>query len=300
MFPSLSRLVLAIFASASLVLAGSTWLSGADTSTVKTNSVSRIPAGTVVNERAVQGDLRLVILAKGRLGSGDVDDVPSIAKKYANMFNLVIMAKVEPNKVDGEVKYELDRVEVGFSMDIGGKQVVVTPDTAKELGGKLDIIASQILAANEKALADVTQIVRYRTLSMFDAKAIMLRGDEHKEMIMRHLIWLNSKTGQIGTAVWLLGQDGDAERYTMPDDVIQVLPPSFVEDRVIDVKANKFFLGVPTPDAFALVRLPQGTPIKVDDKLAELASNKQYDTRSLGQLVADLNSALNKVRTAQR
>ena len=54
------------------------------------------------------------------------------------------------------------------------------------------------------------------------------------------------------------------------------VPPNYHEDRVLSVDANKFTLGIPSDDAFALARVTQGTPVKFTSSLSQLAATRQF------------------------
>lgn len=251
--------------------------------------IARIPAGTVIGKQVPAGWSHIVMLAKPRLASGDIDDVPKIAAKCASMLNFAILARVggEPGN------YQLEKIAIGYTVDINGRQTVITSKTQEALGAKLGFIEKQVLAESEVCLDDVKQVFAYPTMFVFDAQATMLRNGEHREMVMRHLVWAGAQDGRLGTAVWLLEEAGQG--YRMPDGTIQLLPANYQEDRILNVKKDRFVLGIPKRDAFALTRVPPGRPVNVTPALARLAAVPRFDNRAAFSLAQDLNSAIRQL-----
>ncbi len=257
----------------------------------------RIKPGTVIDPSTLDDRSHVVLLSKPRLGSGPVDEVPGLAARYASLLNLVFLAKIsqrlpqnvprrgqahfapktpqnEPVPGGDAGQYAIESVGVGFVVPIRGMNTVISSETQEELGAKLDFIGRRVLKGNEDALR-ARQVVNSRGMVVFDLDLIMLHQGEHRWMVLRHAVLLSRETGQVGTFVWLLGHDG-RDGYTLTDPTMQYLAPGTVDDRVLNVKPEKFFLGVPAEDAFGIVRIPQGTPIPIDPAFRELASTTQF------------------------
>jgi hypothetical protein len=65
------------------------------------------------------------------------------------------------------------------------------------------------------------------------------------------------------------------------------------EERLLSVRRDKFLLGVPSPDAFALVRIPQGRAVAYTAELQRLACKRQFTA----QQVLDLEGQLRTIGT---
>jgi hypothetical protein len=254
-------------------------------------SLMRIPPGTVIGREVPQGWTNLVLFVNPRLGSGDFNEVSGTVSSYTKMFKLVILANTVKTNRDGQDKYHVDKLAVGFAMQIGPRYVVVSADTQEKLGGGLSIIGQSVLSKNDEMLKEVRMVTSAPTFKVFDADALMLRGNQHKQMVMRHSVWCSSTTGQLGTMVWLLDHNGQGA-YKLAENNLQYLPNHYVEDRVMNVKKDRFTFGVPSPDAFALVRIPQGRTIPVSPELQTVAAAKQFTPTSTRQLALALNAAL--------
>jgi hypothetical protein len=248
--------------------------------------LERIPSGTVVWEAKSGGFSNVILFVKGRMSAGDVDSVSSSMKYYGDLFNLVYLANATATPGQG---YSLDRIAVGFSTKIDGKDVVITADTAKSLGAGLNFIGKSVLSGNEDALKAITLTASNRTSAVVDAPAVMLYQDKHQLMNVRFFIWV-SPDGKIGTAAWLLQRTGD--QLTFADKTFQYLPPAMIEDRVLHVDGSRITLGIPSSDALALVTIPQGKPYNVTDRLRQTGASAQFNADSLNQLAASLAEAM--------
>jgi hypothetical protein len=106
-------------------------------------------------------------------------------------------------------------------------------------------------------------------------------------MVVRHAILASPTTGKVSTFVWLLDQGGGGG-YTLADKGLRKLPPGCVEDRVLSVDANKFTLGIPSPDAFALAKLPPGISLGFSDAFKGVAATRTFSAESARKLEAEL------------
>ncbi len=182
-----------------------------------------------------------------------------------------MLANVARGKGGDKAPFYLQKVARGFATTIDGKNTIVSG--ANTMGADLGLFGRRILDENEKVLdEDVRQVVRSNTMLIFDAQAVMLRGGDHVNMIMRHALLVDPASGRLYTLVWLLTRD-----YQPAEKAIQLLPEGMREKRLLSVKRDKFSaLGIPNRDAFALRQLPQGTAIPYTPALKEAASVKKF------------------------
>ena len=260
--------------------------------------VERIEPGVVIGQQQQAGYSNLVTLVLPRLSSGHLDSLPDYAKRYAAMFKLAIMANVVKHEAQGRAVYSLDKVRLGFSMDINGKMTIVTKATANQLGANLGMIDRSVLGGNEDCLNDVIQVARNNRLIVFDAKANMLVGDDHEERVIRHFIWVSSTTGKLGFLVWQLNETG-TDRYAIDSPAMQLLPPGYKEDRQIHVSAGGFLSSIPTPSRFAVVKIPQGKAIPFTAKTRQVAGAKNLTAKDLAALVSGVSEAFAQTANQQ-
>jgi len=252
--------------------------------------VESIKPGTQIGDEPPRGWSHLVLLAKPRIGVGDVDAIPKSAIHFGSMFSFTILANVVPERTaDAEEKrYFLQRVAIGMATNVQGRNLIVTSD--QTFGADVGFIGRAVMRENERILSsDMRQVARTRTMVVLDADAIVLRNSQHRPMVIRHVILVAPQTGQLTAFVWLLGRDG-TDRYTLADNAIQMLPPQMHEDRVLSVDSRRFTLGIPAADAFALARLPQGTPVKYSKSLTTLAAVRRFTPESALNLESELQT----------
>jgi hypothetical protein len=250
----------------------------------------RIRAGTVLGERPPQGWSHLVLMAKPRLGAGDVQSVPQATAHYAGLVTFVVLANVRAtHDARGQTQYKLDKVGIGTALEVGGRTVTATSD--QTFGKDLGLIGRRVFQEQETLLEnDFRQVARTRTLLIFDAKAIVLHNRHHSRLVLRHAILVSPHEGTLATFVWLLGSDGK-DSYALAERTLQRLAPNLHEDRVLSVDADKFTLGIPAHDAFALVRIPQGTPVEVTPALRAVAAARHFTPELAVRLEEQLRAA---------
>lgn len=254
------------------------------------HAVARIEPGTQVGRENANGWNRLVLLAKPRLATGAVDKISQMARSYATQFNVVIMARVsrEKSKDGASTRFVLDRVGVGYCMPLGGRNVVISSETYEQLGADLDTIGSIVLGQNEKVLDDTVQIVHSNTVAMFDVQALVADEGKHRDMLVRHMIWVNPKTGKVASLVWPMICDQPTGPCRMASKSLTLLAGGFQEDRIIHVSEEEFTLGIPNARAFALARMPPGRKIATTPDLARLATRRSYTRDTLLALIEEI------------
>lgn len=257
--------------------------------------LARIPAGTDVTGPRVEGWSHPVLFVTGRLSAGDLDSVSGTVQKYSELFNLVLLANIA---TDPQGAHYLDRVGIGFSTKIGGRDVVVTSDSHKRLGAGLGLIGGTLLSANEAALKDTQQTARYRYGAVVDAPTLMAVNGEHHMRMARYFLWVSKSTGKLGSLVWAMDDDGSG-RFRLVEAEMQLLPPAMRELRDMHVDGGEFTLGIPSARAFALVRLPQGRAVPMPPTLARVAVAPQFDQRTYVELLTQVGEAIQASHVAR-
>lgn len=253
-------------------------------------AVSVIPPGTIVGEDNSNGWNRLVLLAKPRLAAGAVEEVPSMAGDLATRFSVVIMARVAGQAQNGEVKYRLEGVGVGFGTEIDGKNVVVSSEKHEKLGADLNTFERLVLAQNEKTLQKTAQIARSRHFAIFDVRGRLLHANKPREVKIRHLVWVGPETGKIASVMWPLIERPNGQ-YQLLGETLIAIPGGFQEDRRIHVSADQVTFGIPSSQAFALTRMPPGKKIAATRQFKSLAARKKYAPASFSQLIDAVRKA---------
>jgi hypothetical protein len=258
----------------------------------------RLKPGIVIGSHQSAGYSDLVTLVQPRLASGHIDSLPEFSKTYASMFKYTLLANITSRQVGNRTTHQLGKVGVGFAMDIKGRTIVITRETANQYGADLGIIDRGVLGGNEDCLDDVIQIARTDGMIVFDAKANMLVAGKHEQRVIRHFVWVSPASGKIGFLVWLLHEKG-SDRYDVVSPTMQLLPQGFREDRQIHVSDGGFLSSIPTPGRFALVTIPQGKSVPFSERMKSIAGKKELTNGDLPQLVKATSESLALMKVAQ-
>jgi hypothetical protein len=279
-----------IFAVAAYALAFRADAGGARNVNVEQRPLDRIKVGTVIEKEAPKGWTNLVLFAVPTLTPEDERDAPKTATYYAQMFKFTVLANVAQLSDNGKQSYYLHTVARGFATPVKGKETVISSSNTR--GASLGLFGRTILEENENILdKEVRQVARTPTMLIFDAKAIMLRDKAHVPMIMRHALVVDPSSGRLYTLIWLLTPE-----YQVAEDAIQLLPDPMFEKRLLSVDRNKFTLGIPDKDAFALRQVPPGTPILYTPALRQGATTKTFDAQNVPEIEATLLAAAIQAR----
>jgi len=260
-----------------------------------------------------------VLLAKPRISSGDTQSLAEFLRQSVSKYVLTILATVDvvPSKqgsaesgtapsasVDGQgssaptpQRFRLSEVGVGHSVQVGSRWIVIRPDDYEAHGVRLSFFERQILAENQRQFSEIRTVARMSTLLMFDVPALILYDGKHQDFDMRHLVWIDSRTGRLFTLIWLLQSQSTREGDQIgPAQVVATEPlcwwdGSQMEDRAIHVDQREFTLGIPGKRAFALEKMPSGRAIEWSPSALQLAGLPSYDQASMRALLTAFNQA---------
>ena len=211
-----------------------------------------------------------------------------MAKSIAQKFTIAILANVQSGQEGNGSAYLLDRVGIGIGTRVNGKNTIISSDTQAGLGANLGIIERQVLSTTEKGFATGNrQVARTATMLVFDADSMLLIGGDHKPMVTRFVLLVARDTGQLGAMSWIL-EPTAAGDYRFYDRPMQYLTVPVIEDRILNVKADKFFLGIPAADAFAQVKPTSGTPIPWTDSLRSFGVRRTFSPDGIAQFETEL------------
>lgn len=249
--------------------------------------LDRIEPGTRITDEGIEGWSDLVLLVIPQLTDGDVDALHPYAVDWASMFMLTIAADVKPRQ-DG--KYELDRLGVGFTYRQDDQLLILSSDNL--CGIELGPIDRQVLAGNEACFEDVHLIARTPTMAVFDAvnTQIVIDG-QHQKRITRHAVLVDEQTGRVISLVWLLKATPEGA-YALERRDLRRMPPNLREQRRIHVDKAHVTLGIPTPEAFAMLDLPPGEPLSIGESWEDLAVLRTMTADQARRLEANLSQTV--------
>ena len=174
---------------------------------------------------------------------------------------------------------------MGVGTRVGQDDVVVTGDTQAKLGANLGPFKAVVLSRAEEQVAKVRQVIVSDVLWIIDAPSVISAEGANRNVVLRYAFLLNPPTGQLASVVWRidLRRDGSYERVVGPAVLIK---QNMVGRCPLYVDGRRIFGGIPMNDAFAAMRLPQGTPFDLPQKILPAAGQQQLtaeaarDTRS--------------------
>lgn len=259
-----------------------------------------IEAGTVVDVPDRDRWNRVVLLATPRFTSGDTEDVSESIKEAVARFTFAILATVRSRDTSADAgatapRHELVEVGVGYCMPVNDRLTVVAPN-ATIAGLSLDFLSRQVLSAKHKSLAEIGCVGRHGTAVVFDAPTLMLRGDDHEDLVVRHLVRLDPRSGGCSTCAWLVTTTQEGE-FSPVEEPLRLIDGGTREVRPIHVDGRRFTFGLPTKQAFAVEDLPPGRRVDWSTTLRKAAAAPDYSDAAIDRLIAELDTAVASLRT---
>ena len=261
--------------------------------------ITVIEAGTLVDDPDRDRWNKVVLLATPRFASGDTEDVSASIKETVTGFTFAILATVRPVDAPAEggeaTSHELVEVGVGYCMPLQEQLTVVAPDATLD-GLSLDFLGRQVLNAKHKSLGDITRIGTHGTAVVFDVPTMMLRGDEHEDLVVRHLVRIDPQSGRCSTCAWLVATTDDGSLVPV-EEPLRIIDGGTHEERPIHVDGRRFSFGFPTKRAFAVEDLPPGQRVDWSASLRTAADVPTYSKDALDRLITELDTAVASLRT---
>ncbi len=281
-----------------LAVAAVAWLPVACTAADSdAQSIAIVPAGTPVDDPDRDRWNRVVLLATPRFASGDTDAVSEGIHAHVTSFTFAVLATVRSVETDDDgPRHRLVEVGVGYGTPIGDRLTIVSPN-AKLPGFTPDFLGRQILGAKQKSLDEIVQVGAHATAVAFDAPTLMLRDDEHRDMIVRHVVRVDPRTGGCSSCVWL-AQENDDGTLTPAGDPLRLVAGGTHESRAVHVDGNRFVFGFPTKQAFAVKDLPPGTSLSWTPALLVSADARTYSGADLREFTRALDDAAVRLAAA--
>ncbi len=247
-----------------------------------------IRPGAKIEER-VEGWSHLLLLSKPKLSQGDVSALDSVSRGMAERFQLALTVDVRKSGTTG--KHYLRSLGAGFALKSKAGAVIVSSEDSA--GESLGFIEKLVLTRQEANQKKVVQIARTLTMAVFDASTVVHHQDEHVDWWVRHAVLVDDQSGKVSHLMWFLAprnsnSPSDSEELTLPNRQVQLIPVGFRESREIHVDQRHFAIGIPTERAFAMLQLPEGTPLEPREDLRKLLTDKRFDKAEVPKLEASL------------
>jgi len=293
---SLGTVVLAGLA----VLAWAVWpqTSRSPSWTAEYDVAARLPEtlapGTVVGRTAPAGWSHLVIKSLPRVRPGEESKIPLLVRsqtvRMAAWMFTVFTADVRPERHDGKTRHRLRAVGLGLGSDSGGRDIVITPETAGAHGVELNWITREILRKGYETQQRAVVAVQGPTFTLVDTPVWYRCNANHRLIRFRYALLVDAPSGRLDVMVWLLDPGGDCA-----DESAVVLAPDTIDEAELIPDPKEFnALGIPSDGALAVDRLPpHRARLLLPPDLRSLATQVKYTPSEAGTLETGLRRLLN-------
>lgn len=264
-----------------------------DSYDVNPRPLTQIPPGTIIDKDAPKGWTHLIIKSQPRIGAGDTDKINDQIRQFASFLFTSIVARVQGEQAGGQVRFRLTDIGVGMGTNVGGKDIIITPETQKQLGANLGFVARIVLSEAQARVRQVLVVARSDTFALIDAPGLIVQGGKHRPMVIRYALLVDPATGRLDTLAWPIERDARGAYLNLIGDY-EWLQPSKQEDCVLHVDANEFnVVGVPSEKAFAMNRFLQGQKqVAIPEQARALVSRGRLNRAMAAELEAHLRQVL--------
>jgi hypothetical protein len=253
----------------------------------------------LIAKEAPRGWSNLVIKSFPRPGAGDAQQLSQQTTQLASFLFTAILADVRQDQAT-RGRYRLARLGVGMGANLGGHDMIISPETQHRLGANLGFLGRRVLSEAQDKLRGVVLVARSNTMGILDAPSVMIRGDRHRHVTLRYALLVDADNGRLDTLLWVIDKDPRGA-YTGVGSDIEWLPANKLEDCVLHVDTSEFnALGIPSDLAFAMNRLPQGQKqVPLPEDLKALAVQSTFTPATARDLETRLRALLGPAPAAR-
>ncbi|MCE9565074.1 MAG: hypothetical protein K8U57_23835 [Planctomycetes bacterium] len=257
----------------------------------------KIPPGTVVGTTPPEGWSHLVIKSLPRVRPDQESKIPRLARsqtvRMTRWMFTAFVADVRPETRGDETRYQLRAIALGLGTTVGGKDVVITAETAPKHGVQLDWITKQIITQGYQIQALAVVVVQGPTFALMDTPVWFRCGEVNKLIRYRYALLVDSKTGQLDVLLWPL----DASSNCFDSAKAVLLKPNEIDEAELVPDPKGFdVLGIATASTFGVDHLPNGTPLVVSEELRDLTTKTKFTPEEARTLEASLREFLAGLR----
>jgi hypothetical protein len=220
-----------------------------------------IAPGTVVDRSAPAGWSHLVIKSLPRVRPSEVGRVPNNivvgrdgTVRMASWMFTVFTADVVPEHRGEHTRYRLRAIGLGLGTNVNGRDVVVTPETAKQFGLELDWIGKEILTTGYRVQGQARVVVHGPSFALLDTPVWFRCDPTHRLVRYRYALLVDASTGRLDVLLWRLG--GDGGECADLGSVVHLTADTIDEAELVPDPAEFNALGIPSEAAFAVDKLP--------------------------------------------
>lgn len=251
-----------------------------------------IPPGTAIDKGPPKDWSNLIIKSHPRAGAGDVKQLSASAAQLSGLLYTAIIADVRSEGNGAAARHRLAKLAIGLGTRINNQDVIISPEKQQALGANLTFLGRVVLNKAQEKLQEVQLVARSDTMALIDAPGLLQRDGKHQPVVLRYALLVDAATGRLETLLWVIDRD-ERGGYRGVAGPAEWLPPSKLEDCVLHVDAREFSLGLPTENAFAMNRVPQGTKqVPLPDEVKPVAGRMRLSADMAYLLETRLREAM--------
>ena len=167
-----------------------------------------IPAGTVVGSGPPEGWSHLVLKSLPRVRPREESKIPALWRsrtvRMSRWMFTAFVADIRPETRGGETRYHLGKVALGLGTSINGRDVIITPKTAKDHGVELDrLITEPMLTKGYETQKLAMTVAHGDTFAVVDTPVWFRCGQQNRLIRFRFGLLVDAATGG-SMLVWVL------------------------------------------------------------------------------------------------
>lgn len=256
--------------------------------------ITLIAPGTEIGSEAPQGWTHLILKSKPRCTHGDVSRVSRSNIEMAGLLANSLVARVER----GQDGFRLVDVATGVSTSIGGRDVIITPETQKQLGANFGFIQRLLLNEFHDQQQTVTVICRGPRFALFDTPIVLRAGQKNHAMLLRYAVIVDGASGNMETLCWALTKNSQGQPDAIYGPMHWLAANTMVDCRLY-VDAGEYTLGVPSKNAFGCLSIPPGqVQINVPPRVGQILAAPRLSQTEAGQVEQWLGDAVRQAQAA--
>ena len=248
-----------------------------------------LPAGTVVGSSAPEGWSHLIIKSLPRVHARDRDKLLDYAADKASWMFTAFVADVVPESIGPHSRYKLRAVALGLGASVNGRDIILKPDSGKEIGASLGPIEREILTKGYAVQRKAVMVVHGPSFGLVDTPVWFRCGSDNRLVRYRYALLVDTTSGRLDVLVWRLQpEDGSC------GDLAEVvrLNPDTIDAAELVVDPRKVTLGIPGEDALAVETMPPGRRLPFPAELRGLTAQTRLTSEGARDLETRLRSLL--------
>jgi hypothetical protein len=257
--------------------------------------IELLAPGSIVGDGAPKPWTHLIVKSQPRVTAGDVNKVSNTQLRLAGMFFMATLAQVDRVERGGQAYFRLARLASGIGTNISGRDTIVSPDTTSRLGANVGFLGGILLGEMHDKQRTVEVVLRSETTAVYDTPIVIRLDDKNRTLVLRYGILVDPPSGRLESLCWLIDVD-DQQRYLRLVGNMQWLAADKVMDCQLYVDKSQYTLGVPSDNAFACLKIPQGrVQFAINDpQLARLLIKKRWSREEAPAVDAALRDILRR------